>query len=297
MSDILTVTESTEYEQQEAIIHHGFKTFVEVGSALMAIRDKRLYRQDFGTFEDYCQERWGIGRGPANYLIAGSMAAGNLVSMETKPTNERQVRPLAKLSPDIQREVWQEAVDTAPNGKVTGAHVAMVVQARTAPHVSHNSGNNEWYTPLEYIEKARRVMGSIDLDPASSDEANDIVQATQYYTVDDDGLLQTWHGRVWLNPPYAAPAIGHFADKLADEYSAGNVQEAIVLVNNATETEWFNTVIRQATAIVFPRSRVKFWQPSGAVGAPLQGQAFIYLGNNARGFLGEYGVLGWGAIL
>lgn len=58
--DQLTTTESSKLCQLESTIEAGLKTFVEVGSALMEIRDSRLYRQEFGTFEDYCRERWGM---------------------------------------------------------------------------------------------------------------------------------------------------------------------------------------------------------------------------------------------
>jgi hypothetical protein len=69
--------------------------------------------------------------------------------------------------------------------------------------VSCNTGDNEWYTPARFIDLARKVMGGIDLDPASSDIAQETVQATTYFTKDDDGLSREWAGKVWLNPPYA----------------------------------------------------------------------------------------------
>src|SRR3990167_189333 len=71
------------------------------------------------------------------------------------------------------------------------------------PHISNNSGENEWYTPKNYIDAAKQVMGSIDLDPASSAKANEIVQANKYYSKDDNGLTQEWAGNIWLNPPYS----------------------------------------------------------------------------------------------
>lgn len=71
------------------------------------------------------------------------------------------------------------------------------------------TGENEWYTPAEHLERARQVLGSIDLDPASSDFAQQRVKAAQHFTIEDDGLKREWAGRVWLNPPYAQPAISH----------------------------------------------------------------------------------------
>jgi len=56
-----------------------------------------------------------------------------------------------------------------------------------------------WGTPVEYVDLARTVMGVIDLDPASSDQAQSTVQALQHFTQADDGLKRVWHGNVWLN--------------------------------------------------------------------------------------------------
>src|SRR5450432_2540331 len=62
--------------------------------------------------------------------------------------------------------------------------------------------SNEWYTPAKYIEAARAVMGSIDLDPASCKIANRTVKATRYCSKEENGLSKEWTGNIWLNPPY-----------------------------------------------------------------------------------------------
>ena len=163
---------------------------------------------------------------------------------------------------------------------VSQAQIISEIQQAKKPHVTFNSGNNEWYTPADIINAARNVLGTIDLDPASSEIANETVQAAKFFTVEDDGLAHEWHGNIWLNPPYSSDLIGQFADKLIHS----DFNQAIVLVNNATDTEWFCKLAERAAVVVFPKGRVKFHKPDGSTGAPLQGQAILYFGDNVLSF-------------
>ncbi len=156
-------------------------------------------------------------------------------------------------------------------------------------HVANNSGNNEWYTPAKYVELARKVMGGIDTDPASSEIANRVVKAKTFYTAEDDGRAQKWDGRVWMNPPYAQPLMGEFAEAVSSKFESGEIKQACILVNNATETQWFQRMLTVASAVCLPKSRIKFMDPSGSPsGAPLQGQAIIYMGDKVKTFAAAF---------
>jgi phage N-6-adenine-methyltransferase len=270
----------------------------ETRSLLLEMYERRGWESlGYSSWREYGQVEFGYSESRVYELMNAAKVERNISAMaeNTTPIPERHLRPLTSLPPKQQAEAYETAVSTAANGKVTAAHVTAVVgKVRSAkPHVSNNSGNNEWYTPSEYIEAARAVMGRIDLDPASSKEANRVVKAAIYYTVEDDGLSQAWAGRVWMNPPYATNLIGKFSSKLVNEYKNGNVEQAIVLVNNATETGWFVDMINQASAVCFPTSRVRFWRPDGETGAPLQGQAIIYMGDNPHDFSESFSSIGW----
>ena len=86
----LSVIENQELIQHEAVVESGLKTFVDVGSALLAIRDRRLYRENHNTFDEYCQQRWGMQRAHAYRMIESAKVVGNLSPMgDILPQNER----------------------------------------------------------------------------------------------------------------------------------------------------------------------------------------------------------------
>ena len=78
--------------------------------------------------------------------------------------------------------------------------------------------------------------------------------------------------------------MGFFADKLKAEVEAGRVTAALVLVNNATETQWFKALVSVSSAVCFPSGRVKFWSPHRESATPLQGQAVLYIGPFRKDF-------------
>lgn len=130
----LDTTEAEHLADCETIIAAGLASFVEVGEALADVRDRRLYRQTHGTFEDYCVERWGLSRNRAYRLIEGAEVAAVLPIGNTLPANEAQARPLAPLrdDPEALASAWQAANEAAEaKGKaVTAADVTAAVKAQ-----------------------------------------------------------------------------------------------------------------------------------------------------------------------
>ena len=135
MSADLTVSEAERLDACEQVIERGLATFVDVGTALLEVRDSRLYRVAYPTFEAYCAERWNMVASRARQLISAANTVGNLLAVtngNSLPANERTARELSGLAPDEQRAVWAEAVATAPAGKVTAAHVRAVARISEA---------------------------------------------------------------------------------------------------------------------------------------------------------------------
>src|SRR3990167_6719237 len=166
---------------------------------------------------------------------------------------------LSKLGLDKKTSALAQKIAELSDEQFEAVKSGVVALSKTGNvHVSNNSGNNEWYTPPEIIKAARETMGTIDLDPASSAIANNRIEARAFYTAEDSGLIKTWHG---------------------------NISQACVLVNNATETAWGQQLLKHCDAVLFLAGRVKFLDIQGkANGAPLQGQMVIYFGESAGKF-------------
>jgi ParB family chromosome partitioning protein len=269
-------------EARREVIRRGLEDLVPVIAAAYAARDWEHFGfESWGAYlADFGQLR--LGR-PERAEVVGQLRAEGL----SQPAIAGALGvSVGTVHGDLQEPFNSEKLPkriVGLDGKNRPASV---------PHVLHNSGENEWYTPQRIIEAARAVLGGIDLDPASSLEANTVVGASRFYTREDDGLAQDWKGRVWLNPPYVSNLVERFSDKLRVEYVADRVEAACLLVNNATETGWWQRTIQVANAACFPKGRISYWHPGRVSKTPLQGQSILYFGPDTKAFNREFSQMG-----
>lgn len=127
--DALQTEERRQLEKCEDVLRKGLGTFFEVGQALLTIREARLYREKFSTFEAYCHQRWAISRNYAWHLM-GAAERVRLLPDDAKtprPANECQVRPFLKLEVEAFPKAWEQVITKAKDGKITPALVRGVV--------------------------------------------------------------------------------------------------------------------------------------------------------------------------
>lgn len=119
----------------EEVIERGLHSFVEVGQALMTIRDAGLYSRDFDTFEDYCKERWGFVRTRAYQFIDAAEVSKNLDTHAIPPRVESHAAalvPLHKKDPGRVSEAWSRAIEKS-GGKPTAKVIKEVVSEYVPP--------------------------------------------------------------------------------------------------------------------------------------------------------------------
>jgi ParB family transcriptional regulator, chromosome partitioning protein len=153
-------------------------------------------------------------------------------------------------------------------------------------NIQHSSRTDQWFTPTYLVEKARNVLGMIDLDPASCEQANNTVKATNYFDTDSDGLKSVWGTSpksIYLNPP--GGKLGNksltrlFWEKLVDFRDQGLLEHAIFM---GFSLEQLQTTQNCKVAIgnfpiCIPSKRVRFVSPEGTFNSPTHANVICYV--------------------
>ena len=285
--DVKTSTDIQSFNPEETVLEirkydSAEKHFLKAKNPddlILAIEKKMKLQRDFVIWWNSEERR---GRPEKNGNSTVTLKDLGTYTMEVKRWSQ-------KLSDE---EKYELSVETAIEKAIRAC------EGKGSPFAElHGNKNDDWYTPSQYIEAARKVMGSIDLDPASCHDAQQTVRAKQYYVYkseDDNGLTKPWSGNVWINPPFSN--VLPFAEKLISHLvESGEVTQAIVLTNNNTDTLWWHKMAELATGVCFTKGRISFYDTYGETSAPTNGQTFFYFGDNRHGFVSEF--FGYGLIL
>lgn len=161
-------------------------------------------------------------------------------------------------------------------------------------HEAPVAASVEWYTPAWIFEALLAAGGEqlrFDLDPCHPGDRLPWVPADRVYTEADDGLVQPWRGRVWLNPPYGRETVRWLA-KMHDH------RNGIALVFARTDTDWFHRYVTEANGVLFLNQRIQFVDHTGKprptldkrtgkmkVGSPGVGSMLVAWGRECRAAL------------
>lgn len=193
----------------------------------------------------------------------------------------RSTGQLLALSEVEEEEAQLQIVEMISSGDAESVWDA---KRKLAGSIHFKSESPDWYTPPRIIERVVSVLGAIDLDPCADEGKG--VPASEHYTWREDGLLQRWSGRVYMNPPYGKE-IPDWIKKLKHEFDESSVTAAIALVPARTDTEWF-AMLREHPRC-FLRGRLKFSGHQNSAPFP---SAVFYLGPNKEAFLEAFLELG-----
>jgi DNA modification methylase len=202
----------------ESIIERGLQTYLEIGNALFEIREDRLYRaQGFGTFENYCRQRWGwkSRQVPYNY-IAASRAAENVQTTGQVPSLSQAVE-LAALPTDQQHDVVRAIESTGKTLNAVSVRevrtIVQEIQARTSALANESATPQLSPTPVT-MEGDLWICGKHRLLCGDSTHMDTVKVLL------DGGLADM----VFTDPPYSVFYIGKTAQKLTfknDDLGAG----------------------------------------------------------------------------
>ncbi len=153
--------------------------------------------------------------------------------------------------------------------------------------INQDSGDTEYYTPVEIVEAARETMGGIKLDPFSSEAANKRIKAEFFYTVEEDGLKQPWFGNVWMNHPFSREMNTLCIKKLDFEYKLKKVKQACCITFAATSEKWFQPLMLYPQCFLSPRTNYFLPDGSKKVGVT-KGSVVTYFGDDLDAFVANF---------
>lgn len=161
---------------------------------------------------------------------------------------------------------------------VEPSHVGYVGSLRQ----SGDEAGDNWFTPRDIVDLARKILNGIDLDPFSCEEANLIIGAKRIFTKEDSAFQNEWKARsVFINPPYSRGICQRAISKLIHEFRIRSFTRAVVLVNNMTDVGWFHQIIRVASRRCDFKGRISFiTSDNKRISGNTRGQSFFLLSNN-----------------
>ncbi|GEM_PF-3275265 len=159
---------------------------------------------------------------------------------------------------------------------------------RKSARSSNKQNGARWFVPPDIVVATVELMGAIDLDPNSNSKSLPNVPAKQYFTAEDNGLQRPWgpKRRIFLNPPPSRTTEA-WINKVCNEYEAGNISEAVVLVRAEVDSEWWQRLT--AYPVCFIHRKLRFGGRGQRVAYAL---AVAYLGPNLAGFAEAFNELG-----
>ena len=126
----------------------------------------------------------------------------------------------------------------------------------------------DWETPADLFEELNAEFG-FDVDVCATAEN---AKCKTYFTPETDGLIQSWRGVCFMNPPYGR-AIGKWVAKAYEEAQRGAT--VVCLLPARTDTRWFHEYCVKGE-IRFLRGRVKFLRGGEAGPAPFPSMIVVF---------------------
>ena len=117
--------------------------------------------------------------------------------------------------------------------------------------VHFSSATGEWETPQGLFDELDRIFGGFTLDPCATAEN---AKCTRFFTKENDGLIQAWTGKVFMNPPYGRE-IGQWVRKAWTESLKGTL--VVCLLPARVDTRWWHEYAKKGH-VYFLQGRLKF---------------------------------------